>query len=54
MLAKLSKYVNSLDESEYKSILIKGDELLKICDKVCNSIKKDLIGNYSTIKISKD
>ena len=54
MLAKLSKYVNSLDESEYKSNLIKGDELLKKCDKVCSSIKKDLIGNYSTIKISKD
>ena len=39
ILPKMSAYTNTFDETEYMSFLIKNDELLKIWDKVSNSIK---------------
>ena len=54
MSPKISAYRRDFDENKCKSFLIKDDELLEkyneICEKVSNSIKRDLIGNLYTIE----
>ena len=51
-VSKISAYRTDFDETKCKSFLIKDDELLEkyneICEKVSNSIKRDLIGNLYT------
>ena len=53
-VSKISAYRRDFDETKCKSFLIKDDELLEkyneICEKVSNSIKRDLIGNLYTIE----
>ena len=54
MLPKITRYVQSFDESKYISFLIKDNELIEkynnILDKVAIILKKDLIVNQYTIK----